>query len=68
MKIQNKYMIGAMFASSLLYACGGSGGSTEEIPDSEPSPANGELSLNIVGLPDGTTSTISISGPNGFSS
>ncbi len=68
MKIQNKYMIGALFASSMLYACGGGGGSTEEIPDSEPFGENGELSLTIVGLPDGTASPIDISGPNGFSS
>jgi hypothetical protein len=65
MKMQKRYILSTMVATSMLYACGGSGDSGVTAP---PISANGSLSVSIVGLPSGAQSSVSVTGPGGFSS
>lgn len=65
MQIQKKHILGTMVATSMLYACGG-GGSSSEAPAPVAAPLNGALSLSVVGLPAQSNSAISVVGPNGF--
>ncbi|WP_371195968.1 DUF5666 domain-containing protein [Glaciecola sp. SC05] len=68
MKMQKKHILGTMIVTSLLYACGGSGSSSSEAPQPAPAPSNGALSVAIVGLPAGAQSSVTVAGPNGFTS
>ncbi|MBT1450096.1 hypothetical protein KJ365_04330 [Glaciecola sp. XM2] len=65
MKMQKRYILSTMVATSMLYACGGSGDTTTE---SLPTTATGSLSVAIDGLPAGAQSVVSVTGPGGFSS
>jgi hypothetical protein len=68
MKMQKRYILSTMVATSMLYACGGSSDSGVETLPTPSTPVNGSLSVSIVGLPEGTQSAVSITGPDGFSS
>jgi len=67
MKIKKKHVLGSMIVTSMLYACGG--GSEESsgspVPIS-PVPTSGTIALSVMGLPDGTTSTAVVAGPDGY--
>ncbi len=63
--MQKRYILSSILATSMLYACGGSSDTgTETLPVM----STGSLSVSIVGLPMGTESNVSVSGPSGFSS
>lgn len=66
MKLQKRYMLSTMVATSMLYACGG--GSSDSGVTAPPAAANGSLSVSIVGLPTDAQPSVSVTGPGGFSS